>query len=344
MFKQTKLNLKKEAEIMRRLSHFLSAGQGIIESLSILSYSYPAIKEVEASVRKGKQLSKAFKDTKAFRPLSLKMIEVGEMTGTLPDSLSRLSSHFRRTHELRSKMINSSMYPLIVSLISVLMIFFLLFYIVPQILPVFENLKMSLPVTTKFLIKINKTLSDHFFLVGMIVCMLVLLGFCCAFVKFFRRQIFKISSRMYIIRSFTQNIFLISFCRTMGIMLQASIGVLQSLEIIKESERNPAHQKALENFETHIKQGRSFYSYLYQNPGIFGTVIPHFIEVGEKTGNLSNSFMHFADYVEYDLITNIDRLIHLLEPALIIILGLFVGFIALSLISPLYELSRLSNV
>ncbi len=139
-----------------------------------------------------------------------------------------------------------------------------------------------------------------------------------------------------------QHIFLISFFKSLGLMLQSQIGILQALDII--SDREVVYKYEIINLTNHIKEGKSFSLFLKNNSIVFTKNSEHFIKVGESTGTLSDSCAHFSEYLEFDLKSYLEKGSRLIEPILMVFIGFIVGFISLALISPLYEISRLSSI
>lgn len=340
-----KMGLKKEAEIIRRLHYLLSSGQGIIESFSILENSYPFVSSVSLSIQSGKSLSTSIKQMPIkFSPISIKVIEIGELTGTLSTSLNSLSAYLRHMYEIRSQIINVCIYPAIIFFLALGLMNFLLFYIFPKILPIFVSLKIKLPFTTQLLINLSNFFSDNF--LKIIIFIGTILGLSCIIfiTKKIRQKLKNALFYLPIIKTFWRFNFQINFFRSLGIMLQSQVGILQSIHIICHNENNTLFNSTLHKLISHLEEGKSFSGFISKYPEVFNNISSQFINVGERTGSLSRSCIYFSEYLEHDFMILIKRLTQLLEPAIMIFVAVIVGFIALSLISPLYELSRISAV
>lgn len=329
------LSIKKEAEITRRLHHLLLSGQGILDSIILLERPYPCLKSISISLKQGKSLATSIKNMPIhLSPLTQKMIELGEATGTLSSCLLKLSHHLRHVYEIRSQIINACIYPIIIIILSFSMMGFLLLYIFPKILPIFSELNIPLPFTTRILTSISHFFSSYF-IYDVLCAILTIFA-----LIYFRKKILQLPG----IRNIGRSIFLVSFFRSLGIMLQSDVGVLNALFLIGENENDQKNKKIIMEMMDHIKRGRSISSYLKENASFFGHNPHQFVVVGEQTGTLSNSCVYFSEYLEHDLLSILNKIARLFEPGMMILVGAGVGLMALSIISPLYELSRISSI
>jgi type II secretory pathway component PulF len=337
------IGLKKESEFLRRFSYLLSSGQGIIESLSLLSSSYLFLSDISEGIKSGKSLKNCFQNKNYLSPITMKVVEIGELTGTLAKSLSDLSKHLRNKYEQRNQIISLCIYPFSVMIIAMLLIIFLMTYILPQILPIFKDLKIQLPLTTRLLIDGIYFLNTYgTYIIGFLIISLIILFIYQKKQKVsLKNTITIVIRRIPYIKKISQKIFSIYFFKSLGIMLAAKVGILQALHVIYET--NDIHKVVIFNLISHVQSGKTISSFVSSRADVFEESVAHFLIIGERTGSLSNTCIYLSEYLDHDLQNLFKRSSKLLEPLLIIMIGFVVGFISISLIYPLYEITRFSS-
>ncbi len=222
------------------------------------------------------------------------------------------------------------------------LIIFLVTYILPKILPVFTSLKFSLPWSTRTLIFMSSLLTNHSYLSGFLSLFFIITIILCIKNKKINFQLHKhLYLRMPILKNFIRYNFLISFFRSLGLMLQSRVGILNALEIILENEHH--YRDQISNLLLHVEKGRSLSTFFKSDTKTFTKFSEQFLIVGERTGTLSNSCLYFSEYIEFELNNTLDKCIKLFEPILMLIVGFLVDICSLALISPLYGMSRISS-
>lgn len=334
-------NLGYQAALAKRLAYLLSSGLGLIESLETTASDREIwLHSIKYDIQNGLSFSSALTLYQRYLdPLFISIVKVGETTGTLSKSLQYLGEYIERKKKFREEILSALIYPTIILVISVALILFLLLFIFPKIIPVFQDLKVDLPLTTKFLLLVFNVFHHWWF-----VFVILFAG-----LAFFLWRIIKnpanistlISKLLRIprLRNFVQNILSVSICRSLGILLSSGGGLLSSLYFVRESHRGVFMKGVIQELINHIESGKNLPTFLALREDVFPLFLRRFVLVGEKVGGLSKMFFYSAEYLEQEISLVTKRLASLIEPVLMIVVGFVIGFIALSIISPIYELT-----
>jgi type IV pilus assembly protein PilC len=347
MFLFSKVSNIEKIIFVKQLSLMLRSGLSIIDALEFLrdqtkSKKLKNIFEVLiGDLQKGISLAVSLRKFRnIFGDFFINIIDVGETSGNLDQNLEYLAATLEKQRELKSKVISSFIYPAFILAgtlgISLLMIFF----IFPKIMPVFTDLKVQLPITTIIFMKISNFLINFWPLViayalGFAIIFILLLRFD-AVKYFFDKTIIHIPLLKLVIR----DSIIVTFSRNLGLLLKSGLDISRSLEFASTTIENKFYQEIFNSALVSIKQGHSFKEFLRKNSKYFDNVFINLLEIGEKTGSLQKNLFYLADYYENDLETRLKNLTTILEPLLLATMGMVVGFMALSIITPIYQLSQ----
>ncbi len=332
----------------KRLGMILRAGMPIMEGLHMLgsetrsaSASY-IFKSLVIGVSNGQPLSSGLeKFENIFGEFCVNIVKVGETSGTLHENLDYLAEELKKKQALRRKVVGALIYPAIIIVATVGITIMLTVYIFPKIIPIFQGVKATLPLSTRTLIVISNFLSDFgLWLFGA----LALLG-----IAFF--FLMRLSSRFHLwmdiillhipfLGKLSQDYNLANSTRTLGLLLKSDIGIIRSMELVAASTRNRAYRRALFEAAKHITWGQKISQQLQASPHLFPPLMTQMVLVGESTGNLSSSLMFLSDMYEEEINDLTKNLTTMLEPILMIMMGLIVGFIAVSIITPIYSITQ----
>ncbi len=342
-----RIPLDEKINFVRNLSLLLKSGISLLEALSILkentrSKSLKYILDICISdVEKGQFLSSGFsKFRNIFGDFFINVIRVGELTGQLPENLDKLAEELNKIGALKRKIITTSIYPSFIISTMVVLIILVLYFIFPKILPIFENLGVELPLTTKIFIKVSNFLINNtieLFLSLVILVLLFIISLKYEKTKFFIDLFFlKIPIFSKVIRSYI----LAEFSRTFSLLLGSGLKIVEGLNISANSLTNLVYKKALNRVASEILAGHSLHESLGKTEKLFPYNFIKMIEIGERTGNLENNLKYLAKNLEEDVDTFLERFVNILEPLILVILAVGIGFVALSIILPIYELSE----
>ena len=277
---------------------------------------------------------------KVFNDLYVNMIRVGEESGTLEENLNYLILQLEKANALKSKVIAALVYPIFILAAVFLLVGILIFFVLPQILPIFNAFDIRLPLATRILIWIVDFGKNNspFILLGIVAIM-----FACKFiyglpsVKF---RVHKFSLRIPVFGSIIRNTNITNFSRTLGILLRSGLPIVGALGIVQSTLGNLVYKKELRGSAKQIQEGRVISEYLKKGGDkIFPLMVPQMIGVGEKTGKLEETLLYLGDFYEAEVDKATKNLSTVLEPFLLLVLGALVGFVALAIISPIYEIT-----
>jgi type IV pilus assembly protein PilC len=334
-----------KAVFAKNLSLMLKSGLDIIEALHIIASQSTGkfksiIDDIIIAVESGNSLANSFKKhSKVFSPIFVNTTLAGESSGTLADNLENLSNHLKRNNEVISKIKGAMVYPIIVIIGAFGLGTVLSFVVLPKIIPLFEGLNMDLPLTTKLLIAFSHFIENHR------IALLVGLFFGIFFIQWLLRQKWikpithYILLKIPVINNLVINSNLANFCNTLGMLLKSGLIIDEALSITKEVVSNYYYKRALEDVHKKTIQGNKLSDNLNNHPSLFPKMVVSMIKVGERSGNLENSLFHLSEYYDTEIDVSTKTLSTAIEPILLMLIGLFVGLLAVSIITPIYKLT-----
>lgn len=325
----------------------LKSGLTIVSCLeTLVSQTRPSafkrvLEDIQREVENGQTVTSALKKhPETFNQFIISVVEVGEQSGNLAANLEFLSQQLRKDYYLRQKIQGVMMYPVIVLSSTVLVSVFVSYFILPQILSFFSTFETELPLTTKILLFIATLMKYYgaYILIGFVIGLIVL-----RFVLSLK-PVKLITHRFIlsvpIIGPFLQNVILASVCRNLGVMLKSGIPITTSLETLYKSMDNLVFKNYLFKLQRSIIRGKSISKELTSNQYKFiPPIVMRMVGVGEKTGQMDNILLYLSDFFEDDVDNTSKNFASLIEPIMLFAIGIVVGFIALAIISPIYELT-----
>jgi type IV pilus assembly protein PilC len=301
-----------------------------------------ALEVIVHEVENGQFLSTAMSYyPKIFDELFTSLIRVGEESGKLSENLDYLGIQLERSHALKQKVQGALVYPAIILAGTFAVVGFLTFVTLPQLMPIFKSLKVSLPPTTQFLLDFSSFATKNgAYLVLAFIAFIVLakLVYSLRPVKaFFHRFILGIP----IFGTLAKDSQLARFTQIMGTLLGAGVDVVRALTITASSMGNIIYREELEAIAKNMsKQGESISDYLARKPKLFPTITERMIRIGEKTGKLDDSLIYVAEFYGKEIDNTVRNMTAVIEPVLLIFMGVIVGFVAISVITPMYKLTE----
>lgn len=342
------MSVKEQTFFIKRLSFLIKAGVPMLESLVMIKdqtrkKGQKAILEtVIADVSNGQYLSTSLAKFKhIFGDFSINIISFGESTGILSDNLVYLAEELKKKNNLRKKVLGAFVYPAVVTLATLGIVAFLMIYLFPKITPIFTSLHVALPLSTRIVIFFSNFLINHGFALFAFVVILVV-AFVLSIKKipiihfYFDKLIMKIPTLGNVVKSYN----LANTTRTMGLLLKSGSTLGETLTITTKVSGNLVYKKEFENMSKIVNRGERISVYLATNRDLFPDVLTQIVSVGERTGNLSNSFIYLSDLYESEVEEFTKNISTLIEPVLMIVMGILVGFIAISIITPIYSITQ----
>lgn len=342
------LSTKDQTFFAKRLSFLIRSGVPVLESLYMIKEQTRSKNHITIidtlinDVSNGQFLSSSLaRSKKLFDDFAINIIRIGETTGILSENLDYLAEELKKKQALRRKVIGAFVYPFIVSCATLGITTFLIVYLFPKIMPVFLSLHVKLPITTRIVIWISNFLRAdglYFFLGIIVVISSVLIA-----KKKSKKVQFYIDRnllRIPIIGNILQYYNLANGNRTLGLLLRSGVTLSESLSITGDTAGNLAYQKEYYALMEAVNRGEKLSSYLRTQRSMFPDVLTQIIEVGERSGDLQNSLIYLAQFYENEVDDFTKNLSNMVEPVLMICMGISVGFIAISIITPIYGITQ----
>ena len=333
------------ANATRQLATLLSSGLPLMDALTVLVEQEEnaglrgALSSVRDSVREGASMADALKENpKAFSPLYVNMVSAGEASGTLDITLDRLADFLDEQVRFRGRLAAALAYPAFMTVIGMAMLFFIFSFVMPRIVGMFEDMKQQLPLITLVLLGVVRFLSSFWWAI-----LLALGGAAYYLRKYLQTQTGReaFDARILTLPVFGTLIRMIAvarFTRTFGTLLQSGVPTLSALDIVKNVIGNSVLANAVQKARENVREGESIADPLRRS-GLFPPVVVQMVAVGEKSGELEKMLLKISDSFERTVDTRITGLMALLEPIIILVMGLVIGFIVIAIMLPMLEMS-----
>lgn len=338
-----KVKVKDIAVMCRQFYTMLNAGVPILECLKILSGQIEnnklrtAISEVEADVNKGGVLSECMKKhEKEFPPLLTSLIASGEASGRLDSVMLRMSDYYEKETKTANKVKSAMIYPCVLAGVCVVAVTFILVYIMPTFVDLYTD-PSALPWCTKFLIGLSKAIQNNWIIIiGVIIAGIVGMKY------YFGTEQGKMTlSHMQLkfpfIKKLNQMRIVSQFTRTLSTLISSGLPLIDSLKIVIDVVNNQVAKDALNVVNEKISRGDSLY-YSIEESGIFPNMLCAMVRIGEETGALDDILNKTADFYDEELDTTIQSTVALMEPALIVVMGIVIGFMVISIMLPMFDM------
>ncbi len=342
-----KVSTKSLVLFTRQLATLIAAGLPLVKALRTLHDQLEPgalkgiIKSIADEVESGSNFSEALAHfPRVFPDFYVNMIKAGELGGMLEDILKRLSEFLDKSQRLRDRVKSALMYPMFVMIVAVLILIMLMVFVIPTFTNMFSEMGGSLPLPTKILIAISDITRRIWFLIPLIPVALIA-GYR-AFIKNPDRRLIvdKLKLRIPVVGNLIQQISVARFARTLGTLLTSGVPILAALETVRDTIGNEFIARAVIKVRDSIKEGESVAGPMEASKA-FPPLVTKMVSIGEETGDLSKMLMQIADNFEDEVDVAVSGLTSLLEPLLIVFMGLVVGFIVVSMFMPLFSLAKL---
>src|SRR3989344_1304521 len=337
--------------LVKHLATMLKSGITLNEALDVIYEQTTSkkfkkiIREVAEKVKSGQSLGNALsRFPKTFDPLFFNVIKIGEESGTLEENLEYLSIVLNDRLELKRNIQAASFYPAIVLTAVFGLGFVLAYFVLPKITQLFKTLNFELPLSTKILLWLAAMMENY----GLIILFGVLAGLIVLRILILTKTIKPIWHwfllRLPIIGNIMINYNLVQINRTLGALLKSGLTIDQAIKVAAETTANLVYRRRLQKVFPEIQKGRTpsaSLSETNQSSGkpLFPLLVTKMIGVGEKSGRLDESLTDLAEYFEKELENTTKNLTTVLEPLLLLLVGLVVGFVAVSVIAPIYQIT-----
>lgn len=339
-----KVKLKDIAVFSRQFYVMLDSGLPIGKALNILTEQSdnPKLREaligVNADIKKGETLSSSMRKRKdVFPNLLTNMIDAGEKSGNLDIILKRMAEYYEKETKIRGKIKSAMIYPLVLAVVAIIAITFILTFVMPTFVQMFEENNVELPMSTKMVLDTSKILGKYGIIIFLIlVIAIILLG---KYLKSEKGQytLSVINLKIPLIKKLTQKIIVSRFTRTMGIVSSSGISLITSLEIVASVVGNKIAEKELLKVKEKVLKGEGLGDSIMKIK-IFPPMLASMVKVGEEAGSLDSILDKTADFYDDELEREIQTATALIEPAMIVVMGIIIGFLIISILTPMFRM------
>lgn len=337
-------NLKEVALMSRQLATMVNAGLTLVRSLAIISDQLTskilqsALNTVRTDIEQGIPFSAALeKHPKVFNRLYVAMIKAGEAGGSLDATLMRLATTIEKQVELRRKVKSAMTYPAIIVLVVIFIIIALMIFVVPTFKRLYSSLNGSLPLPTRIVINISNTLASVWLVVVIAAIVAIIVGVNrWIATQAGRRKWDSLKLKVWVFGSLSHKIAIARGTGTLASLLSSGVGIIEALEISADNTSNVIVAEAFHNSQDHIREGRGLAAALSEFP-IIPNMVTQMIETGEESGALDDMLNRVTSFYEDEIATTVATLSSLLEPLIIVFLGISIGFIVVSMYLPMFQ-------
>jgi len=337
-----KLKSMELSEFSRQIASMADAGITVLRALAIMKEQTlkPQVLRVYTFlfdyVQRGQTLSAAMKASEgAFPDLMINMYNAGEYSGNLANTALKMAVYYEKEHRTNTKIRNAMMYPIILTVVIVIVIIILFTFILPQFFGLFDDI--DLPAITQLMMNISTFLTEKWYIVLAVVLLLVIGGKQLSRLPEVKRFRHKVMLKMPKIGPLLEIIYTARFARTLSSLYSSGLAMITALEITSTIIGNTYIESQFSKAIALIRQGRPL-SHAISTIDGFDKKLTSTILIGEETGSLDSMLESVADSYEYEATMAIERMIAIMEPALIIVLAVIVGAIMLSVMMPLMSI------
>lgn len=333
----------------RQMATMVDAGIPILQTMEALEEqtSNPSFKKVLTTIRDdirfGTSLSAAFaKHPKVFDNLFVNMIKVGESGGVLTIVLDRLSSYMEKTAKLKRKVQGAMIYPAVVVSIALLITTGLIVKVVPTFASIYSSFDRKLPAMTQFLLDLSTAVRENGW---WIIAGLFVAGF--SFVSYQKTaagafQVDKMKLKFPVFGDLICKVAVSRFCRTLSVLVQSGVPILEGLEIVRKTIGNRVLEKLMEDVIQSVREGESIAAPLSRSK-VFPSMVTKMISIGEQSGQLDKMLIKVADFFDEQVDAMVETLTSLIEPFVIGFLGMVIGFVVIALFMPIISMTQMIN-
>jgi type IV pilus assembly protein PilC len=346
-FLSDRIKLKDVSVFSRQFATMISSGLSMLRSLYILAEQTESkplaavVNQVRQDVERGASLSAALaKHPKAFNRLYVAMVRAGEAGGVLDSVLQRLATTIEKQVELRRKVKSAMTYPAVVSLLVLLLVTAMLLFVIPMFQNIYGSLGGTLPVPTRILIAVSNVVRNLWFIVFAAEAVAVF-----AFRKWInsengRKRWDTIKLKAPVFGALAKKTALARFGRTLSALVRSGVPILESLDIVAETSGNWVVSEAVRDTQQQVKRGEPLSKRLEMHP-VFPPMVVQMMTVGEETGALDEMLDKIADFYDQEVEATVNALTSLIEPILIVIMGVVIGGMIIALYLPMFDVINL---
>ena len=328
----------------RQFATTLKSGITVVEGLSLLSKQTvhkklsQVISDICDDILKGSSLSEAMgKESSVFPNLLISMVESGEASSNLDRVMEDMADHFEKEHKLNQKIKSAFTYPVIVSIVAVLVVGLLLTFVMPTFVGIFDSFGSELPFPTKMILSISSSLKNFWYVYLFITSITIY-----SVKKYIdtpkgRFIIDKLKVKIPVFGELNNKVFMERFASTISVLLSSGVDILDAIEIVQKVVGNEYIKASLEKVKIGVREGYGLGKTI-ESTKVFPPLVYQMIDIGERSGSLDYVLRKISTFYEDEVENSIQQLTTMIEPLIIVFLGGIVGFIVISMILPVFDL------
>ena len=340
--KKISLATKDKIALFDNLSTMLGAGISILEAVdSLLEDSKGSQKKLLTELRQdltqGKQVCASFERfPNTFDKVTVNIIRASEEAGTLDVTLKDIKKHIQKEMEFLDKIRSAMIYPIVIMVVFFLVMLLILIFVMPKLASVFGRMKVELPLPTKILMFLSSVIIHNTILL-IIGVLLIIGGFIMLYIKK-RSFVLRVFFSLPLISGLVKQIDIARFTRSMALLLSAGLTITNTLELCEEIVWRHDIQKLVAHTQKAVLSGKKFAEGIRDGKGLIPMLVIKLVEAGEKTGSLDKAMQDVSEHMDYEVQRSLNTLTTLLEPVMLLFIGVVVGGMMLSIIAPIYSL------
>ncbi len=328
----------------QNLANMIEAGLSLTRSISVMEKQSKNKKlkniyhEINLDISAGKTFHDALnKWNTIFPPVFISMVKAGEESGNLANSLKSIATQMQATYKLQKKIKGAMMYPSVIFIVMILIGIVMMVFVVPKLTATFADVKAELPGSTKFVIFISEFLKDHFILLPLILLSLMLVIYKVLHTKQGRNLFDRFAINLPIFGTIIKESNSAKTSRTLSSLIGSGVDLIQSVDITKEVLQNNLYKQVMSEVKINVEKGKPMSEVFNKHDNLYPIFVSEMVTVGEETGKLSTMLQGVAVFYETEVDQKTKDLSTIIEPILMVIIGIAVGFFAISMISPMYS-------
>lgn len=346
LFQSKKIKLKDISLFCKQMSVMLESGIPLNNAVDILEQQATSknlkssLKIVSKSLKEGSQLSKAMLDQEGMFPdLLIRMVQAGEKTGKLDEVLEKMSEHYNKELKTSRQIRGAMIYPAVLAFLAVAAVLALLYVVIPSFSGIFEQSGMAMPLPTRIVLAASNFVRSYWYILFGVTGILVFLFLRYRSTEAGRYQLDRLKLWLPVIKGPMQKIVTARFASTLAILTSAGIPLVEAIESAAATTNNTVVIEKMKIANEGLQKGERLTGMITAT-GLFPPMMLSMVKIGEESGSLESMLVKTSDYYEEELETAIKQLLSLLEPAMIIVMGVIIGGIVASVMLPMFELAH----
>lgn len=346
LFQSKKIKLKDISLFCKQMSVMLESGIPLNNAVDILEQQATSknlkssLKIVSKSLKEGSQLSKAMLDQEGMFPdLLIRMVQAGEKTGKLDEVLEKMSEHYTKELKTSRQIQGAMIYPAVLTFLAVAAVLALLYVVIPSFSGIFEQSGMAMPLPTRIVLAASNFVRSSWYILFGVTGILVFLFLRYRSTEAGRYQLDRLKLNLPVIKGPMQKIVTARFASTLAILTSAGIPLVEAIESAAATTNNAVVIEKMKIANEGLQKGERLTG-MITSTGLFPPMMLSMVKIGEESGSLESMLVKTSDYYEEELETAIKQLLSLLEPAMIIVMGVIIGGIVASVMLPMFELAH----